>query len=310
MKKYILILFWFSGFAQFNPLQWYEFGNTNTEANTFIGGIGSTINTPALLAPRLGVIPNRIKNFKVLDGNISCSVIGGGYNMAGDAFNPSLISSQITYFEDKDGLCININEHPFRTTTSLSWVHLNNCLSIKRQTFSGSSVMIAEFKSLLNILEISNNWNNSVKILYIPNLLMGSPSINEGNLANLNSAKIYVNSALKNNNAGLPDADITAAITQGCTIVYVEDFTLPDSVVDLSSPITTATTATLSFTTPSSVNGIDYYEVYLDGIYYQKLVGITVTGLTTGTNYNIELKAVDNFYNKSAFSNKINVTTL
>lgn len=30
MKKYILLLFWFSGFAQFNPVQWYLMGSKKT----------------------------------------------------------------------------------------------------------------------------------------------------------------------------------------------------------------------------------------------------------------------------------------
>jgi hypothetical protein len=84
------------------------------------------------------------------------------------------------------------------------------------------------------------------------------------------------------------------------------------------SPVTTLTSGTiyntavqLNFTAPSSTNAIDYYEVYVDGVYKNKITasGQYITGLTANTSYNITVIAVDIFYNKSVVSNSVSVST-
>ena len=72
------------------------------------------------------------------------------------------------------------------------------------------------------------------------------------------------------------------------------------------------TTITLDWTTPSADNPIDYYEVYLNGVFYENTTddteGWVVTGLTASTSYNIKLKTVDTLGNKSGFSNEVTKT--
>jgi len=66
----------------------------------------------------------------------------------------------------------------------------------------------------------------------------------------------------------------------------------------------------LNFTAPSSTNAIDYYEVYVNGVFKNTITasGQYITGFSVNTTYTIELKPVDIFYNKST-SNTIAATT-
>ena len=61
-------------------------------------------------------------------------------------------------------------------------------------------------------------------------------------------------------------------------------------------------------------NPIDYYEVWLNGSFYENTTddteGWVVTGFTASTEYTIKLKTVDTLGNKSGFSNEVTKTTL
>jgi hypothetical protein len=85
------------------------------------------------------------------------------------------------------------------------------------------------------------------------------------------------------------------------------------AIADLNVTAFDDTTITLDWTTPSADNPIDYYEVYLNGVFYENTTddteGWTVTGLTAGTSYNIKLKTVDTLGNKSGFSNAVTQST-
>ena len=82
-------------------LKKFYFGKQKAKVNTYIGGIGGTINTPALLAAKLGISKNRIKLFKVTGVDVECAVIGGSYNIPVSCWGNNL---QITYYRDEAGL--------------------------------------------------------------------------------------------------------------------------------------------------------------------------------------------------------------
>jgi hypothetical protein len=86
---------------------------------------------------------------------------------------------------------------------------------------------------------------------------------------------------------------------------------VPDAVSDLSTGTITATTVVLNFTEPSSTNAVLQYEVWVDGAFWQWITasGGAVTGLVTATNYDIQIKTADIYYNISGFSNNVNFTT-
>lgn len=95
-------------------LQKTVFGRQKIKPNTFIGGVGATINTAALAASKLGISASRIKAFSVIGDNIQFAVVGGTYSIPSSAF---LSNNSITYFHDDEGLCTNINSYAFRNCT-------------------------------------------------------------------------------------------------------------------------------------------------------------------------------------------------
>src|SRR5690606_27850748 len=85
------------------------------------------------------------------------------------------------------------------------------------------------------------------------------------------------------------------------------------AISDLNVTAFDDTTITLDWTTPSADNPIDYFEVYLNGVFYENTTdaseGWVITGLTATTSYDIKLKTVDDLGNKSAFSNEVTQAT-
>lgn len=128
MKKYLLILLSISCFGQFNPTTWHNLSG-NYKLNTFIGGIGGTINTKELLAYKLGIPAYRIKKFKVTGVDIECAIVGG-YNIPDDAF--FLSNANITYFHDYENV-VEIGLSAFRNTTSLI-----SCIFLKANIIHGN----------------------------------------------------------------------------------------------------------------------------------------------------------------------------
>lgn len=112
MKKLIIIfLICCSVNAQMTD---YIYGRGSTYPNTFIGGIGTTVNTPALLAAKLGILPNRIRSFSVIGSNIQCAIIGGTYEIPQFTF---LNDATITYYNDPTGLITLIRRESFANST-------------------------------------------------------------------------------------------------------------------------------------------------------------------------------------------------
>jgi hypothetical protein len=84
-------------------------------------------------------------------------------------------------------------------------------------------------------------------------------------------------------------------------------------IADLNVTAFDDTSITLDWTTPSADNPIDYYEVWLDGVFLENTTDATegwvITGLTASTSYDITLKTVDDVGNKSGFSNEVTQAT-
>ncbi|SEO96059.1 Leucine rich repeat-containing protein [Flavobacterium sp. CF108] len=113
------------------------FGKSNYKINTYIGGIGDIITTPALLAAKLGISANRIKMFRISDNNIECAIIGGTYIIPSGAFHSN---SKITSYNDKEGLVSTINSQAFRFTSNLTEVNFPNVTTIKEYSFQESKI--------------------------------------------------------------------------------------------------------------------------------------------------------------------------
>nr|WP_315175553.1 BspA family leucine-rich repeat surface protein [uncultured Flavobacterium sp.] len=270
-------------------------GSTDGIANTYIGGIGSTINTPALLATKLGISTNRIENFSVTGSDVECIVIGGSYVLGSIGSGSNL---NLKYFIDSDGLVSSLGYQSFYNT-SVERVICPKATSIATAAFDQN-------------LGLGQN-KNALKLLYTPLVSsVGDTVANNGvfRSGNLGGGVIYLNLSLATANAGAEEGDV-AYLRTGNTIRYVTNFTPPNAITNLSSGTIYNTAIQLNFTTPTAVNGIDFYEVYVNGKLNKEIKnsGEFITGLTPATNYNIRVVAVDMFYNKSEMSNTVNVST-
>jgi hypothetical protein len=272
------------------------FGRSHYKVNTYIGGVGGTINTPALLASKLGIAANRIKLFRVIENDIECAIIGGSYEVKG--FNSSDIS-QVSYYKDPTGIVSGIGYQGFYNT-GLVEGYFPNATYISTAAFDQNLYPTGRPKNLL-------------KKLYIPSVTSIGNTVANDNVfrsGNLNSGKIWANPILQTINSGGVEGDL-AFLATGNTVLYVTDVTKPAVITNFSVTAIYNTGIQVSFTPPDSINGIDSFEVYVNGVYKQdiKNSGGIVSGLTKNTNYNINLIASDSFYNKSVLSNTLNVTT-
>jgi hypothetical protein len=126
------------------------FGRLKNKPNTFIGGISSTINTPGLIASKLGISPGRIKAFRIMGPDIQFVVIGGSYVIPNSAFSGNM---SLTYFNDQDGLVTAIGSHAFYQCGLLGSVLLNKVTSIGNGAFGlCSSVTSYNFPELVTII--------------------------------------------------------------------------------------------------------------------------------------------------------------
>lgn len=307
MKKYILILFCVSCFGQ-NPTQWFVLGNSNAKVNTYIGGIGGVVNTPALLAAKLKKHPSGadfnvadIRKFKVVGSNIECSITTD-YSLADMAFqNTEQTSSSPTYYYDNGSKCKSLGSSTFYGSRNTSAHYFPAVQSIGAGAF---------YHANYSNVEVAD------KIIYLPNCTnIGNPNVASNLMFGFTSItqKMYANTFLQTNNAGGVDATIQDGITnRGLQVVWVLNQTPPNPITNLSDSSITSTSVQLNFTAPTgSTNAIDFYEVWINGFPYQEISGSggVVTGLTTATSYEIEVKPVDIYYNKSS-SNKVTITTL
>jgi hypothetical protein len=277
-------------------LQNTVFGRSNYKTNTYIGGIGASINTPALLATKLGISSSRIKLFRVIDNDIECAIIGGSYEVKGFYYSDT---DQITYYKDPTGIVSGIGYQGFYNTGLI-------------EGYFPSATYISSAAFDQNLYP-SGKPKNRLKKLYIPLVtIIGTTTGNDSvfRSGNLNSGKIWANSILQTINSGGVEGDL-AFLATGNTVAYITDFTKPNQVTTLTSGKIYNTNIELNFAIPDTTNPIDYYEIYVDGVYRNdiKKNGDVISNLTPNTNYRINLIVVDVFYNKSVLSNTLNVLT-
>lgn len=277
-------------------LKKFYFGKQKAKVNTYIGGIGGTINTPALLAAKLGISDNRIKLFKVTGVDVECAIIGS-YNL-----NANLRTYGCTYYESTTATSQSTGQE-WTGGNQLKKVILPNMTYARGATFYGNyGIRIYYCPIATNIGEYDSS-----------NVYVGVGGRTRTFEAIQSGFKLYCNPSLATANNGNPVADITTILSRGGIVRYVTNFTPPNIITNLSTGTIYNTAVQLNFTPPTSVNGVDFYEVYINGERFNskeiKNSGEFITGLTPSTNYNIRIVAVDMFYNKSELSNTVNVST-
>ena len=285
--------------------------------NTFIGGVASVINTPTQLAAKLQNYPSgsafdeaNIQNFTIVGDDIEC-YIGVDYQVVSYASFPN-----ITNYIDEGNKCKFLNFQSFTATDSISLVKFNGVLNCLNDVFLNSACKFFEFKELIKVTNNMFNSTYKAENIFIPNALTIGDSNTVVNNCFLNiklGCKIYVHPSMLTVNAGGLEADLAyAQNTRGCIISAVQNYTSPNPITDLSIGTVYATAIQLNFTAPiGSTNTIDFYEVWVNGEYNNKgnTSGLFATDLTPSTVYNIEVKPVDIYYNKSTSNIVTQATT-
>lgn len=336
----------------FNILNPYRFVNTEFPANLFIGGVGATSVTSASDLAALTTLDVSDISYFTVDGNnnVKC-LVEVDFNLLANAFYND---TDLTYFVDIDGHLDQILAGSFRGIPNCkTLVAINSRTNVSSYTLRDSGIytyltdrsfsVIANFQmayfSSVKYLRMTNVGNlsayagmrnlNAILRFYIPSATTFSATDYDGAGEVFYLIKtgciIYVNSSY--DGGTLPHALDYAVTSRSATLVYVNDFTAPNAVSDLSASNITSSGCDLNFTAPSSTNALDFYEVWIENIdldewHKDRVVGRyninqeitatgdTITGLTTGTNYKIWIVACDEFWNRSAISNEITITTL
>lgn len=275
--------------------------------NTYIGGIATTIATSSALAAKLGISVGAISNFSVVNSNIKCKITGS-YVIPYQAFR----GMNISYFTDLDNLVTNIGSEAFANVPNPCILSFKGVVSLTGAfIISMSRNMTIE---LDNCTTISNGAFGDIinSTIYIPRCVnLGSTSGNNLVFQYSKSSKIYCHSSLSTSNSGGVEGDIVDMISRGGTVVYVTNFTAPNPVTTLATGTIYKSAVQLIFTPPSGTNSIEFYEVYVDGIFNNKIYasGEYGTGLIPSTYYNITIYAIDIYYNKSLVSNTVTQST-
>ena len=294
----------------------------NTIPNTFIGGMATDVPTKASLAQLIGVSESNIPVFQIVGNDVEARV-NQGYNTGS---NFLWTNGNLTWWKDLDSHWKSAGSITFRYCPIIE-VIANGLVTIGSQFCRNSPLAKLELNSL-TVVESYFIENSQVKELILPSVtqfnglsvprnteLIYAPNCKffGADLTN-NDVFFYAKSGLKiyvHKDLDPSDADIADAQSKGVSVIRILNTTAPSTVTNLSIGTKYATVLQLNFTPPSSLNAIDHYECYANGIKKNNITesGGYVTGLEPETTYNITLIAVDIYYNKSGFSNTTTTTT-
>jgi len=259
----------------------------NTIPNTFIGGVASAINTPELLAQKFRTYPS-------------------GTFPSNEIYNFTIIGNDVTCFVSLDfivvGFTNNANIIYFIAPINAKQINSNSFASL-----SATNYEVLYFPGVVKIPKSPDGFLNTQKLkrLYLPECVQygSNTSANESVFSpSIVGATIYAHTSMQTINAGGEEGDLAYARSAGATIKYVQNYTPPSRVLNLSH-----SNGILTFTAPSSNNTLDFYEVWINGTYKQEITGsgATVSGLVSGNK--VVIYACDIYYNRSIKSNEITI---
>jgi len=278
-------------------------GVVNLQPNTFIGGVASTIPDKPVLASALGILESNISYFAVVGNNIEAR-INVNYEVPIGAFSANSPNSlKITSFYDLGKKCTRLKTDSFIGAPNLSFFKAEGVTYIESRALRNTPIKNLYFPNLTVCETQSFSIMKSLESVYIGNCIdLGGDSGN--NLvfyeSNINAKKV-VHASLATNNGGNPDGDLSG------NVVYVQNYTIPDAIIDLTVSVVYGTSIKLNWTLPTSLNGISHYEIYVDGIFKIQTTDLStvIFGLTNLQTYNFTVKAIDTYYNRSLDSNII-----
>lgn len=259
-------------------------------ANTFIGGIGATINTAALLSAKFvkvteeGIEPifeTDIYRFSVDENNNVSFLILIDYALKSDAFR---LPTGITYYIDDDGYCTyGVGKNHFRQN--------EQNLIILPNYFLQANYSVNEFAY------------SGIELICIPKMVpLGSSALwTSMFLGTTINGNIYVNIDNETGNDGSPDGDIAGAVVW---IKYATNFSKPTEVENITTLGTGANYIEIEWPAVTHTNAIDWYLIFADGVYKGKTAttSFTIDDLDADTDYEIKIMVIDEMGNNSHFS--------
>lgn len=196
--------------------------------NTFIGGVGATINTPALLASTLGILVSRIKAFKVVGADIEFAVVGGNYNLKRKTFYGN---NNITFLNDEQGKISFIDAECFLNAKNIEYINIPGTTHMKLwQTFEGAESL--KTITAINLNQLSDGgsrvWDRtySFELLDAKKLKIIPPYHSGAQIFRgwKPGAKMKVNSFLLTSEAGGVNSNILdAKNNRGAVVEFYDD---------------------------------------------------------------------------------------
>lgn len=276
----------------------YRFNSeVSLEPNTFIGGVALNIPTASALASVLNISESNITYFEKVGLDIHCK-IDISYAIPANAFQSD---SKIRRYEDPEGKLTSVGGSAFHLSGIRRFYSTAN-VSVSAYAFRECTMVTIDIGNVTNLINLSLT-QLSAQYINIRSATILGDSVGNNNVFNLlnGNPSIYAHASLETINSGGIEGDLAYAQTRGATLTFVQNYTLPNNITDLSIGTKFATALQLNFTPPNSTNAIQFYECYANGAYKNtiKRSGQYITGLTPSTQYNIEIKPVDIYYNRS-----------
>lgn len=284
--------------------QYYFATKRPYKQNTFIGGVASRFPNRTAIANLLGLAPSRVKLFEIDGKDIKFCIIGN-YFVPQDTWSGAV---DITHYDDRYGFCNIMGVHPFRSGSSVTSAVFPNVTFLSRQVFQGCGLLRKARFDKVNTVEVNANFSGVKNaLIYLPLLQnIGPPSGVTSFFYLVTNSVVCLHENMATNNNGGPDADIGYLLSRNNTVIYVPNTTPPELINDVSFSNITNSSIDISFTEPYSLNGVSFYEIYVNDIFHSttNTTNLTINGFFQNKNYKINVKAVDIYYNISHADNK------
>ena len=297
------------------------------EANTVFGGIGDFVNTEAGVAGQINVTASDIQLLEIDSENNIRFFIEKNYSDQQDNYK----SNNTTFFYDFDGKIINFTQRFFGVNSPLQRVISLSEGLLVNQCFRLTQLTYAILPNISGSIFTGNiNQINTLKRIYLPswqNTIVDEAGYFSGNQNSPNPVWYFAPN-LETIRDGEPHASISAIISNGGIVRYIQNTDKPNAVTNLSVSNITSNSAQLDFTPPAiNTNSNDFYYVYIDyaGIsfkfkyntkheisaFFEEITGSgdTITGLPSATQISVQIQTVDFYHNVSEYSNKVTFTT-
>lgn len=221
-----------------------------TVFNTYIGGVGGVLTTPALLVAQFtGIGEGAINDFTIIGDNIACNIyqshrlITGAFRVGAATWTHGDI---LTHFIGGPAMTNVTTLYAFYDQSHCKAVLMKYVTSFTTRSYYNTFMdyvynpVTVNFGTQSSCFMIRNNLN--CKRVYLPLCTrLGSTQttspFTDRTFNNMSTEllNIYVNPVLMTNNAGGIDADLVLANSNyGCKITSVTDFTPPENITDLT----------------------------------------------------------------------------